>query len=107
MAIEVSIAIERGRDAWELAELRSWLKPDEGQPWELISPQAVPDDSMGAGIVEICAIVSAAAQVPALVKQIRAWFPTRHSPPRVTITFTLDVTITFTLDPAEDETDRP
>ena len=91
MAIKVSIGSEGTRDARELAELRSWLEPADGQePWELLPSPPPPGDSLGIGVGEICAIVTAAAQIPVLVSQIRAWFPTRHSPPRITFTFTLD-----------------
>jgi hypothetical protein len=91
MAITVSIGSRGPTDSQALAELRAWLEPADGQdPWQLVPAAPPPDDNLGAGVGEICLIITAAAQIPVLVNQIRAWFPTRPTAPRISFTFTLD-----------------
>jgi hypothetical protein len=78
---------ESGRD---LAQLQDWLRSAGEAPWQL--PPLAPEvgDDLGIGIDEISAIVTAAAELPALIDRIREWFPTRHAPEPVRIVITLD-----------------
>jgi hypothetical protein len=88
MHIVISAAgTERGRD---LAQLRDWLRSAGEVPWQLrpLAPEA--GDGLGISVDEICAIVTATAELPVLLDRIREWFPTRHAPAPVRIVITLD-----------------
>jgi len=89
--MEVVISGTGRENSRDLAQLRDWLESaGGGLPWQLTRESAGSDDSLGSGIDEICAIVSVAAQLPALVDRIREWFPTRHDPKPIQLRITLD-----------------
>jgi hypothetical protein len=88
MQIVISAAgLEHGRD---LAQLRDWLGSAGEVPWQLRPELPDAGGGLGVGIEEICAVVTAAAELPALIDRVREWFPTRQAPEPVQLTITLD-----------------
>jgi hypothetical protein len=74
----------------DLAQLRDWLGSAGPTPWQLAPEPEPSGDSLGAGVSEICAIVTATAAIPDLDERVRGWLGTRHAPGPVQLTITID-----------------
>jgi hypothetical protein len=89
--MEILISGTDGTGSRDLAQLRGWLDAaGPGAPWRLAAEPAPPGGTLGAGVDEICAIVTAAAAIPDLVGRVRDWFGTRSAPGPVHLTIMLD-----------------
>lgn len=90
-SVELTISAVGEEAGADLDILRDWLESAGDQvPWQLGPDHGGPSGGLGIGVTEICAVIGAAGQIPFLVDRIRSWFPTRHQPPRIQITITLD-----------------
>jgi Effector Associated Constant Component 1 len=99
--MDVVISTEGTANTRDLAQLCDWLgSAGDPAPWQLAPEPAPSGDSLGIGVEEICAVITAATQLPLLIERIRDWFPTRHKP--------MPVHLTIVLDPNEPEhNDKP
>jgi Effector Associated Constant Component 1 len=102
MSVKVVIETTGRESAHDLAELRDWLESaGDRAPWKL-DPEPPPSgEHLGIGVDEICAVITAVAELPALADRIKSWFPTRHAPEPIR------VTITISPDPPEQGHDEP
>lgn len=80
-----------------MASLRAWLEDSGGSEWDLKPEEPARRDSLGFGVDEACAVLSAIEGLPALIYAIRGWFTTRDEPQPVTISLASQK---ITIDPA-------
>jgi hypothetical protein len=84
--VEIFIAAQQAERAGELASLRAWLDvPGEGVQW-VLAPPAADGDTLGVGVEEICAVITAADALVRLVEWVRNWRESRQDPPAVILT---------------------